>query len=219
VQNKGEAYSAYLSQRVEDDFTSIEEVKSANAIVSYDELQNQYSIDLSLITDEDINEEQIELYESILRKTFVEVKLTINGVLKETGSEETVTGGAVSDMLDVGENISGETEQTQQGIAESISASVSNVEEGKIYDLTEEEAKIIADIIENGVWSTEGTAECDNDCKLIIDGRTYYYHSECGTFNDEVNNQNLSVTEYEKESINEILAHYITLDIYALMCY
>jgi hypothetical protein len=218
VQNKGEAYSAYLSQRVEDDFKSIEEIKSANAIVSYDELQNQYSIELSLITDEDINEEQIELYESILRKTFVEVKLTINGVLKETGSEETVTGGAVSDMLDVGENITGETSIQQQGITESISATVSNVEEGKIYDLTEE-AKIIADIIENGVWSTEGTAECDNDCKLIINGRTYYYHSECGTFNDEVNNQNLSVTEDEKKCINEILAHYITLDIYALMCY
>lgn len=109
VQNKGEAYSAYLSQRVEDDFTSIEEIKSANAIVSYDESQNQYSIELSLITDEDINEEQVELYESILRKTFVEVKLTINGVLKETGSEETVTDGTVSDTLDVGENITGET--------------------------------------------------------------------------------------------------------------
>jgi hypothetical protein len=109
VQNKGEAYSAYLSQRVEDDFTSIEEIKSANAIVSYDESQDQYSIELSLITDEDINEEQVELYESILRKTFVEVKLTINGVLKETGSEETVTDGTVSDTLDVGENITGET--------------------------------------------------------------------------------------------------------------
>jgi hypothetical protein len=219
VQNKGEAYSAYLTQRVEDDFKSIEEIKSANAIVSYDELQNQYSIELSLITDEDINEEQVEMYESILRKTFVEVKLTINGVLKETGSEETVTGGAVSDMLEVGENITGETSIQQQGITESISATVSNVEEGKNYDLTEEEAKIIADIIENGVWSTEGTAECANDCKLIINGRTYYYHSECGTFNDEVNNQNLSVTEEEKKCINEILAHYITLDIYALMCY
>jgi hypothetical protein len=90
-QNKGEAYSAYLGQRVEDDFTSIEEVKSANAIVSYDESQNQYSIELSLITDEDINEEQIELYESILRKTFVEVKLTINGVLKANEIPEATT--------------------------------------------------------------------------------------------------------------------------------
>ena len=75
----------------------------------------------------------------------------------------------------------------------------------------EEEVKIIADIIEKGTWNTEGTAECANDCKLIIDERTYYYHSECGTFNDEKNNQNLPVTAEEKENINVILAQYVTL--------
>ena len=79
----------------------------------------------------------------------------------------------------------------------------------KIYGT--KEVKIIADIIENGTWNTEGTAECANDCKLIIDERTYYYHSECGTFNDEKNNQNLPVTAEEKENINAILAQYITL--------
>ena len=75
----------------------------------------------------------------------------------------------------------------------------------------EEEVKIIADIIEKGTWNTEGTADCANDCKLIIDERTYYYHSECGTFNDKKNNQNLPVTAEEKENINAILAQYITL--------
>jgi len=79
----------------------------------------------------------------------------------------------------------------------------------KIYGT--KEVKIIADIIENGTWNTEGTAECANDCKLIIDERTYYYHSECGTFNDKENNQNLPVIAEEKESINAILAQYITL--------
>lgn len=88
---------------------------------------------------------------------------------------------------------------------------ITRTEEDKIYDLTEEEVKIIADVIENGTWNTEGTAECANDCKLIIDERTYYYHSECGTFNDKENNQNLLVTAEEKESINAILAQYITL--------
>lgn len=101
---------------------------------------------------------------------------------KATGSEEPVTSGTIT-----------------------------CIEEDKIYDLTEEEVKIIADIIENGTWNTEGTAECANDCKLIIDERTYYYHSECGTFNDKENNQNLPVTAEEKESINVILAQYITL--------
>ena len=130
---------------------------------------------------------------------------------KTTGSEEPVTDGAVSDMLEVGENVSGETEQTQQAIVESRNGTITRIDEEKIYDLTEEEVKIIADIIENGTWNTEGTAECANDCKLIIDERTYYYHSECGTFNDKMNNQNLSVTAKEKESINAILVRYIIL--------
>ena len=130
---------------------------------------------------------------------------------KATGSEEPVTGGAVSDMPEVDKNVSGETEQTQQAIVESISGTITRIDEDKIYDLNEEEVKIIADIIENGTWNTEGTAECANDCKLIIDERTYYYHSECGTFNDKENNQNLPVTAKEKENINVILAHYIIL--------
>ena len=92
-----------------------------------------------------------------------------------------------------------------------ISGTITRIDEDKIYDLTEEEVKIIADIIENGTWNTEGTAECANDCKLMIDERTYYYHSECGTLNDKENNQNVPVTAEEKESINVILAQYITL--------
>ena len=130
---------------------------------------------------------------------------------KATGSEEPVAGGAVSDMPEVDKNVSGEAEQTQQAIIESISGTIARIDEDKAYNLNEEEVKIIADIIENGSWNTEGTAECANDCKLIIDERTYYYHSECGTFNDKENNQNLPVTTKEKESINVILAHYIIL--------
>ena len=114
-------------------------------------------------------------------------------------------------MSEIDKEVFGETEQTQQAIVESVRGTITRIDEDKIYDLTEEEVKIIADIIENGTWNTEGTAECANDCKLIIDERTYYYHSECGTFNDKENNQNLSVTGEEKESINAILAQYITL--------
>ena len=130
---------------------------------------------------------------------------------KATDSGEPVRDGDVSDISEIDKNVSSETEQTQQAIVKSISGTISHIDEDKIYDLTEEEVKIIADVIENGTWNTEGTAECANDCKLIIDERTYYYHSECGTFNDKENNQNLPVTAEEKESINAILAQYITL--------
>ena len=127
---------------------------------------------------------------------------------KATGSGEPVRD---DDVSEIDKNVSSETEQTQQAIIESISGTITRIDEDKIYDLTEEEVKTIADIIENGTWHTEGTAECANDCKLIIDERTYYYHSECGTFNDKENNQNLPVTAEEKENINAILAQYITL--------
>ena len=137
--------------------------------------------------------------------------LSIVACDKATSSEEPVIDGGVSDVSEIDINVSGETEQTQQAIAESISGTITCIDEDKIYDLTEEEVKIIADIIENGTWNTEGTTECANDCKLIIDERTYYYHSECGTFNDKENNQNLPVTAEEKESINVILAQYVTL--------
>lgn len=130
---------------------------------------------------------------------------------KATGSGEPVRDGDVSDISEIDKNVSSETEQTQQAIVESISGTISHIDEDKIYDLTEEEVKIIADIIGNGTWNTEGTADCANDCKLIIDERTYYYHSECGTFNDKKNNQNLPVTAEEKENINAILAQYIAL--------
>ena len=130
---------------------------------------------------------------------------------KATGSGEPVRDGDVSDISEIDKNVSSETEQTQQAIAESISGTISHIDEDKICDLTEEEVKIIADIIGNGTWNTEGTADCANDCKLIIDERTYYYHSECGTFNDKENNQNVPVTAEEKENINVILAQYVTL--------
>ena len=135
--------------------------------------------------------------------------LSIVACDKATSSEEPVIDGGVSDVSEIDINVSGETEQ--EAIVESISGTITRIDEDKIYDLTEEEVKIIADIIENGTWNTEGTAECANDCKLVIDDRTYFYHSECGTFNDKENNQNLSVTGEEKESINAILAQYITL--------
>lgn len=127
---------------------------------------------------------------------------------KATGSGEPVRD---DDVSEIDKNVSSETEQTQQANVESIIGTISHIDEDKICDLTEEEVKIIADIIGNGTWNTEGTADCANDCKLIIDERTYYYHSECGTFNDEKNNQNLPVTAEEKENINAILAQYITL--------
>lgn len=81
----------------------------------------------------------------------------------------------------------------------------------KTSEITAEEAEMIMTIIENGDWNKGGTADCANDCKLTVNGETYYYHSDCGTLNDTLNNRCLTVTEAEKESINGVLGQYITL--------
>ncbi|MDO5406013.1 MAG: M56 family metallopeptidase [Eubacteriales bacterium] len=81
----------------------------------------------------------------------------------------------------------------------------------KPYELTAEEVKFISNILAQGDWDNEGTAECINDCKLIFDGKVYYYHSECGTFNDSENDRNLKLTTAEKGNVNGILEKYITL--------
>ena len=63
---------------------------------------------------------------------------------KATGSGEPVRDGDVSDISEIDKNVSSETEQTQQANVESISGTISHIDEDKICDLTEEEVKIIA---------------------------------------------------------------------------
>ena len=112
--------------------------------------------------------------------------LTACGEAKESG--ESVPEGTVTDVLS---GAAGETEET--------------------HKLTAEETREIMSIMEQGSWHTGGTANCISDCKLTINGETYYYHSECGTLNDNPNNRCLTVTEAEKASINALLSRYITL--------
>ena len=136
------------------------------------------------------------------------VALTACGKPKDSG--EPVVGGAVSDISNSSTGTT-EIEQPQPGDIETASGTVSHVGTEKTYELTAEEIEQIIAIMENGSWNLDGTADCANDCKLIINGRTYYYHSGCGTFNDNLNNQSLTTTDAEKESINAVLSQYITL--------
>lgn len=73
---------------------------------------------------------------------------------------------------------------------------------------SEEDARYLAGIIDNGNWITEETPACDMDYKIILNGSMYMYHGDCGTFWDTENGRYLSVTEEEKENIQEILCSY-----------
>ena len=74
-----EQYCEYLAKNTENMFTDEDGIESADAIVSYDEGTEQYSIELSLKTNGEVSGEQIELYKNILSKTYAEVVLVVDG--------------------------------------------------------------------------------------------------------------------------------------------
>ncbi len=77
--------------------------------------------------------------------------------------------------------------------------------------LVAEDGLTIADILESGTWNTEGTADCASNIEITVNGATYKYHSDCGTFNDNANKRNLSLDEETKETVNTILTEYVSL--------
>ena len=74
-----EQYCDYLAQTTENMFADEDGIESADAMVSYDEGTEQYSIELTIETNGEVSGEQIELYKSILSKTYAEVVLMVDG--------------------------------------------------------------------------------------------------------------------------------------------
>lgn len=74
-----EQYGDHLAQTTENMFADEDGVESADATVSYDEGAEQYSIELTIETNGEVSEEQIELYKNILSKTYAEVVLVVDG--------------------------------------------------------------------------------------------------------------------------------------------
>ena len=74
-----EQFCSYLVQFTESTFTDEEGIESADAIVSYDEETEQYSIELSLKTNGKVDSEKIEEYKTYLSKTYADVILIFDG--------------------------------------------------------------------------------------------------------------------------------------------
>ena len=77
-------------------------------------------------------------------------------------------------------------------------------------NLSAEDAVLIGDLVESGNWM-EGTDDCLNDCIIFMDGEEIKYSSDCGTFNDTVNEKSLHLTEEQQAAVNAILEKYIAL--------
>ena len=74
-----EQFCNHLVQFTESTFTDEEGIESADAIVSYDEAAEQYSLELSLKTNGKEDSEKIEDYKTYMSKTYVDVTLIMDG--------------------------------------------------------------------------------------------------------------------------------------------
>ena len=86
--------------------------------------------------------------------------------------------------------------------------------DGSAFDLSKENAKTIQQILDSGSWVPDAT-DCASDYVLTFDGRTIYYHSDCGTFNErlEQSNQSLRLSDADRETVNAIIQAIIPHDL------
>lgn len=87
---------------------------------------------------------------------------------------------------------------------------VTNIFTNESKTLSADDNLAIADILEAGTWNTEATADCLNNIEITINGETYMYHSDCGTFNDHVNTRCLTLDDTTTEKVNAIIEEYIS---------
>lgn len=89
--------------------------------------------------------------------------------------------------------------------------SIHNVFTGENANITEnEDIRTISNILCGDAWNTEGTTDCLSNIEITINEETYKYHSDCGTFNDNVNQNYLSLDDERKAVVNAFFRVYIT---------
>lgn len=80
-----------------------------------------------------------------------------------------------------------------------------------VNKLTSKDAEYILELLESATW-LNGTADCFADCVFgMEDGSVLYYHSECGSINDNKTRRCIKLNDVEQSELNSILSKYVTL--------
>ena len=74
-------------------------------------------------------------------------------------------------------------------------------------NLSQRDISYIENTLNSFKWQNS-TADCLNDFVISIEGKEYYYHSDCGTINDNKNNRSLNLSDEYKQELNIILFNY-----------
>ncbi len=88
---------------------------------------------------------------------------------------------------------------------------VKNILTGESKPFSADDGLALADILESDSWNIEGTTDCFSNIEIVINGVTYKYHSDCGTFNDNGNQRHLSLDAKTNNAVNAILDDYVSL--------
>ena len=149
--------------------------------------------------------------------------LMITGCGNSNNAEE--SNGADSQTVDNTNQTDTDTISTLDGVtmeeaeysdAEASMTSQKDISVASVWDrervvkLSAEDAALFAELMESGSWM-EGTGECLDDCIIFMDREEIHYHSDCGTFNDTVNEKRLHLTEEQQAEVNAALEKYIKL--------
>ena len=86
--------------------------------------------------------------------------------------------------------------------------------DGSSFDLSEGNSKTLRQILDSGSWVPDAT-DCASDYVLTFDSRTIYYHSDCGTFNERLEQgyQSLRLSDADRETVNAIIQAVIPCDL------
>ncbi len=90
---------------------------------------------------------------------------------------------------------------------------------GETATLSEEDANIILEILENGEWC-EYPTECASDCRLMIGENYLTYHSECGSFSGAFKGETIShlgsltIDDETQQLVNSVFEKYVALGKY-----
>lgn len=73
---------------------------------------------------------------------------------------------------------------------------IQNVFTGENANITEnEDIRTLSILLRSNSWNIEGTTDCASNIEITINGETYKYHSDCDTFNDNANQEYLSLND------------------------
>lgn len=73
-----------------------------------------------------------------------------------------------------------------------------------IIDLQPSDANTVISIFDSANW-VSSAGRCLDEYEVWIGDEMFYYSSECGTVNDRANDRSFSLTDTQREEMNEIL--------------